>query len=110
MKIQIDNYTDFSLNYKTSEDKWILEDKEIVKLLDSYIGKKAEFKYDNFYGSSDTIKIWITGYKRIESVKPYIKYIITLQCSKDIPDRFYPSMLQIGKQLSLVAPLSYQRL
>lgn len=110
MKIRINNYTDFSLNYRTSEDKFKMTDEEIVKLLDSYIGKRATFECSNFYGGSDVVKIWVEGYERVEKMNPYIDYIITLRCSQHIPDRYYPSLLQVGQQFGLVGPISYELL
>lgn len=113
--IQFNSSVDFSERYKTSKDIWKLTDQEITALLNVYIGQKVEFTYNNYYGSTEEVKVWVEGYKKEEAyvvmskgVRTMIyKYTVMIEASSFIPDRFYPSLLEIGKQLGLAAPISY---
>lgn len=113
--IQFNSSVNFSERYKTSKDVWKLTDQEITTLLSNYVGQKATFSYINYYGSTEEIRVWVEGYKKEEAyvvmskgVRTMIyKYTVMIESSSFIPDRFYPSLLEIGKQLGLVAPISY---
>ena len=96
---------DFVRNeYKTSKDRFKLNDEQIKEVL-SYKDISEKFVYEDWYGGSTKITATLV---KVEQ-EPY-GLTFEIEVNRSIPEHYYPSPFDILKGKGLLMPVSYQRL
>lgn len=108
MKIRFSSFERFSLRYKNSKDVFKLNPIDIVTLLNNYVGKRVQFEVRDWYGFTQKANFWVSNWEEEEMGFGSVYYTVTIECSRNISDNYYPTLLQIGKQLELAGPIGSQ--
>lgn len=108
MLISFNNFSKFSYHYKTSDDIFKASSDDIKDCLSRYVNKKVSFSISNYYGYSEEVFFWVNGFECIEKYSGCVEFNVGIVSNSDIPKRFYPSLLMIGKKIGLFAPISYR--
>ena len=81
---------------------------DIKDCLSRYINKKVSFSISNYYGYSENVFFWVNDFEYIKKYPGCVEFYVGIISDSDVPKRFYPSLLEIGKKIGLFAPISYR--
>ena len=107
MLVSFNNNSDFSFHYKTFGDVFKASIDDIKDCLSKYLNKKVSFSVSNYYGYSEDVFFWVNSFY-IEHRLGCVEFYVGIISNSDVPSRFYPSLLEIGKKIGLFAPISYR--
>ena len=100
-RLGISPYERCSITYKTSNDYVILNEEELKSSLLNLVGKSLKQNFTNYYGSSEDVIFTVHSVEKKDW-----KFVVTISCNTNVPERFYPTLFEIAKPYGLMAPIS----